>query len=274
MLQRELLGVTSDVLCADARGVHCALKRTPHGTGFYVEPLQAVHPNAFHLMVDALVVDVGRATEASARPAHAARTYLEELRCDEIDTPSASAAARTVGRARELTRLHHVWFMPQPAIDNKHEKLSRQQGHMPRFGVYLLPPGQPSLRWMGGTMLSSGRLRGTFLHSHPTHLEVAWVVAASPAEIGLETAEFQGGDRGMLPLAAAGAPNSAAPNWPPRARLQALLVVRSGGLLCEFTPSREEIGGDALRPPRADCPPRTRRRTRRASRAPSGPAAT
>ena len=46
MLQRELLGVTSDVLCADARGVHCALKRTPHGTGFYVEPLQAVHPNA------------------------------------------------------------------------------------------------------------------------------------------------------------------------------------------------------------------------------------
>ena len=65
MLQRELLGVTSDVLCADARGVHCALKRTPHGTGFYVEPLQAVHPNASHLMVDALVVDVGRAGEAS-----------------------------------------------------------------------------------------------------------------------------------------------------------------------------------------------------------------
>ena len=158
------------MLCADARGVHCALKRTPHGTGFYVEPLQAVHPNASHLMVDALVVDVGRATEASARPAHAARTYLE-VALRWIDTPSASAAARTVGRARELTRLHHVWFMPQPAIDNKHEKLSwRLSGNMPRFGVYLLPPGQPSLRWMGGTMLSSGRLRGTFLHLSLIHI--------------------------------------------------------------------------------------------------------
>ena len=243
MLQRELLGVTSDVLCADARGVHCALKRTPHGTGFYVEPLQAVHPNASHLMVDALVVDVGRAGEASARPAHAARTYLE-VALRWIDTPSASAAARSVGRSRELTRLHHVWFMPQPAIDNKHEKLSwRLSGNMPRFGVYLLPPGQPSLRWMGGTMLSSGRLRGTFLHSHPTHLEVAWVVAASPAEIGLETAEFQRAGIAAMPLAAAGAPESGAAELAAaRARLK-LLVVRTGRLLCEFTPSREEIGG-------------------------------
>ena len=43
-------------------------------------------------------------------------------------------------------------------------------------------------------MLSSGRLRGTFLHSHLTHLEVAWVVP-SPAEIGLGP-NSRVGDRG------------------------------------------------------------------------------
>ena len=213
-----------------------------------------------------LAVDVGRAGERR-RPAHAARTYLEVALA--IDTPSASAAARTVGaRADALApRVVHA-----AAGDRNCTRSSCRPRHMPRFGVYLLPPGQPSLRWMGGTMLSSGRLRGTFLHSHPTHLEVAWVVAASPAEIGLETAEFQRAGIAAMPLAPAGAPGSGAAELAAaRARLK-LLVVRTGSCSASSRrPARRLAGSDMTAAP--NCPPRTRRRLA-ASRPPSGPAAT